>query len=129
VGNVPVVYNPITTHGSLLFHVVHDDLFTTVNHPISSLSFTFYQSLYERAKWFYEPSIECQHDNFYTFKSLWLEPPLSKRHSPSGHVPGSKKLKKEALTHSMTIEQQITTQNHNLKQRIIPHNMKNRNQN
>jgi hypothetical protein len=58
VGNVPVVYNPVTTHISPQFHVVYDEQFTSISRPISIMSDQFFKSLYDKASWTYESPID-----------------------------------------------------------------------
>jgi hypothetical protein len=50
-GNIPVIYNPLTTHISPQFHVVFDDQFTTVPDSALSLPDNFYEKLFHTAKW------------------------------------------------------------------------------
>jgi len=80
-GNVPVIYNPLTTHVSPQFHVVHDNQFTSVLCSSSTLSDEFYQQLYEEAKWLDTPVLASSADNIYTFDAYWSTPPLSKQKS------------------------------------------------
>jgi hypothetical protein len=77
VGNVPVIYNPITTHISPQFHVVFDDSFTTVSTQNAPLSDSFYQSLYDKSQWLYKDNFATTQD-FHTFNSYWSDPPLNK---------------------------------------------------
>ncbi len=50
VGNVPIIYNPVTTHISPQFHVVFDDQFSTAGTKSSDLSNDFYAALHDKAK-------------------------------------------------------------------------------
>jgi len=75
-GNVPIIYNLMTTHVSPQFHIVHDDQFTTVSKPISTMSDAFYQTLYEKATWLYESPIKASLEDMYTFDTYWSGPPL-----------------------------------------------------
>jgi len=59
-GNVPVIYNPITTHVSPQFHVVHDDKFTSALRPMSTLSDNYFEQLYKKAQWLYTPKLMAQ---------------------------------------------------------------------
>ena len=74
--NVPVVYNPLTTHISPQFHVVFDDQFTTVSDSALSLTDNFYERLYQTAKWTYE-------DTFAYASDLHLLQDVSLHHQPS----------------------------------------------
>jgi hypothetical protein len=47
-GNVLFIYNPIATHDTSQFHVIYDDQFTSVSRPISSMTDSFFNTLYEK---------------------------------------------------------------------------------
>jgi len=76
-GNVPVIYNPLTTHISPQFHVVYDDQFTSVTSPPDTFNNTFYQKLYEKANWFYTNTSATNSTDVYTFDTYWIDPPIS----------------------------------------------------
>jgi len=78
-GNVPVIYNPVTTHVSPQFHVVHDDQFTSVLRSASTLFDKFYQQLYDKAKWLHVNEQDSTSDDLYTFDDYWDAPPTSKQ--------------------------------------------------
>jgi hypothetical protein len=51
--NIPLVYNPATSHITLQYHVTYDEGFTSVNttgHPDQE---TIFQQLYEKATWIF----------------------------------------------------------------------------
>mmetsp|Transcript_21733 Transcript_21733/g.31143 ORF Transcript_21733/g.31143 Transcript_21733/m.31143 type:complete len:655 (-) Transcript_21733:1247-3211(-) len=75
-GNVPLIYNPITTHTSPQFHAVFDEGFTTVIGDPSLKTDEFYTALYQRARWDYSDRF-AQIEDLYTFDNFWQEPPLS----------------------------------------------------
>jgi hypothetical protein len=74
--NVPVVYNPRTTHISPQFHVIFDDQFTTVSNSALSLPADFYTKLFNTAKWAYEDNYTDTSD-LYVYDNTHLQPPLS----------------------------------------------------
>jgi len=82
-GNVPVIYNPVTTHVSPQFHVVFDDQFTSVNRSFSPPSEDFYKSLYKKAHWLYSSDMDATLDDYYTFDSYWMDPPISIKKRPT----------------------------------------------
>lgn len=81
-GNVPVLYNPVTTHISPQFHVVFDDQFTSVNRASSPPSEDFYKSLYEKAHWLYSSDMDASLDDYYIFDTYWMDPPISIKKQP-----------------------------------------------
>jgi hypothetical protein len=83
-GNVPVIYNPYTTHITPQFHVVFDEQFTTVNTDASKLSDDFYRNLYEKATWIHDDNYATI-DDLYHFETAWQqEPPLEKNTKSRG---------------------------------------------
>jgi hypothetical protein len=77
-GNVPVIYNPTRTHISPQFHVVHDNKFTWALRLLSTISGSYYETLYNKAKWIYEPSADYEAEEIHMFDTYWSDPPLSK---------------------------------------------------
>jgi hypothetical protein len=77
-GNVPVIYNPSTTHVSPQFHVVFDDQFSTVSSNPSDFSNEFYTKLYNNSTWFYN-DVFTNTDDLHTFETNWIAPPLAKQ--------------------------------------------------
>jgi hypothetical protein len=73
-GNVPVVYNPITTHISPQFHVVFDDQFSSVGWASISLPASFYEKLFATASWEYQTIVPSDPKDLYTFESFWSPP-------------------------------------------------------
>jgi len=53
-GNVPLMYNPLTTHCSPQYHVTFDDSFSTVIGSNAILSDATYAHLYESTDWLYK---------------------------------------------------------------------------
>ncbi len=76
-GNVPVVYNPRTSHISPQFHVVHDDQFTTVTGASSEFTDQFLERLYNNYKWFHNDNFAATTDLHY-LETYWSDPPSSK---------------------------------------------------
>jgi hypothetical protein len=85
-GNVPVIYNPITTHVSPQFHLVFDDQFTSIQRPVATILEAFFHTLFEKAHWEYKSTTDACLEDFYTFDTYWCHPPLSKR---TYHASGS----------------------------------------
>jgi hypothetical protein len=88
-GNIPVVYNLLTTHISPQFHVIFDDQLTTVPDSASSLPDNFYRRLFQTAKWTYE-------DTFVDASILHLLQDVPWHHQPS-FPPQSRKSHHKAL--------------------------------
>ncbi len=65
-GNVPVVYNPLTTHISPQFHVIYDDQISTNNGDPATLTESLFQSLHDKSEWMYTNYLD-QPSNIYTF--------------------------------------------------------------
>jgi hypothetical protein len=78
-GNVPIIYNPLTTHILPQFHVVHDDQFTSVTMSPENLMDNSYLQLYNKAKWMCPEESTPSANDFYTFDSYCFEPPLSNK--------------------------------------------------
>ena len=81
-GNVPVIYNPVTTHISPQYHVVFDDQFTAVGEAAVSVPEDFFSKLFSSALWEYQSTVAPVSEDLYTFDSYWLPPvpsPSSKR--------------------------------------------------
>lgn len=71
-GNVPLVYNPVTTHITLQFHVVYYDQFSTVNASPSDIPNNFYETLYNKARWVHDDKY-ADTDDLYFFDSFWSD--------------------------------------------------------
>jgi hypothetical protein len=95
-GNVPVIYNPLTTHISPQFHIVHDDQFTTVSTDPSTLTDTFFSSLFTKVVWQHNDDYATAEDLHY-FDDYWVTPPLPKNKDTS--------TKKRKHCHQHTSEQ------------------------
>jgi len=87
-GNVPIIYNPITMHVLPQFHIVHDDQFMTVSCPLATMTKEFFQSLYDKATWFYESPAKASLEDLNTFDTYWSGPTLMqhKRHRLKEHL-------------------------------------------
>jgi len=68
--NVPLVYNPKTTHITPQFHIVHDEGFTSIDNTSDTQRDTFFQQLYDTAKWL-DPDDPQQLPFEYHFDSFW----------------------------------------------------------
>jgi hypothetical protein len=106
-GNVPVIYNPVTTHVSPQFHVVHDNQFTSVLRSPSTLSDEFYKKLYEKAQWTHTPILDSTLADLYTFDDYWVAPPISKKKIKLKQTP------KQNTTSNITFKQNLNIA-HNL---------------
>jgi len=73
-GNVPLVFNPITTHVSPQFHVTFDDQFTTISGTSAVLSDADYARLYDSSDWLFKNSFSMI-DDLYLFETFWADPP------------------------------------------------------
>jgi hypothetical protein len=74
-GNVPVIYNPSTTHVSPQFHVVFDDKFSTVSSTPQAINNEFLKTLFKKSQWLFKDDFATQHD-LYTFDTYWSDLPL-----------------------------------------------------
>lgn len=79
-GNVPLVYNPLTTHVSPQYHVTFDDTFSTVSTGRAVLPESVYCRLYESDDWLFNKSYGDDAD-LHLFDSFWTVPPA--KSSPS----------------------------------------------
>jgi hypothetical protein len=59
-GNVPIVYNPITTHISPQFHLVFDDQFMSITRNANGIPETFFQNLFDKASWTYASDMDAE---------------------------------------------------------------------
>jgi len=75
-GNVPLVYNPITTHVSPQYHVTFDDSFSTVQENGPILPEQEYERLYSSDEWLFKNSFSFDTDQ-HLFDSFWMRPPTS----------------------------------------------------
>ena len=67
-GNVPLIYNPTTTHISPQFHVTYDEFFQTVTPSTKPLNDILDQLFGTSAEWSYKDPYT---DEPYTFATLW----------------------------------------------------------
>jgi hypothetical protein len=107
-GNVPVIYNPLTTHITPQFHSVFDDKFSTVTGSPSNLNDQLFANLYNNATWLHKDEY-AEPAEMHFFDTYWSNPPLMKDKSKS-------RKKKAKHSHS----QLGTTQNKPQTHRIPP---------
>ncbi len=74
--NVPLIYNPATTHVFPQFHVVHDEAFTSLTHLATDTMNELRDKLYKKTLWSH-PSKHPDSTESYHFDSFWDDPPLS----------------------------------------------------
>jgi hypothetical protein len=86
-GNVPLVYNPSTSHVSTQYHITFDDTFSTVSGGRAVLPDSVYCRLFESADWLFDSSYGPV-DDLHLFDSFWSDPPAIKRQSKTPLVPG-----------------------------------------
>lgn len=79
-GNVPVIYNPQTTHITPQFHVVFDDQFSTVTRNNNQLTDNHFAEVYHNSSWLHKDE-DADIDDLHLFDTYWSNPPMSK--SPS----------------------------------------------
>jgi hypothetical protein len=73
-GNVPLIYNPATTHVTPQYHLMFDDQFTTVTGVTAKLSDADYARLYQSTEWLHPNAFQDVADLYY-FESFWSAPP------------------------------------------------------
>jgi hypothetical protein len=73
-GNVPLIYNPLTTHVSPQYHLTFDDQFTTVTGTMATLPDAEYERLYNSTDWLF-PHAFGTTDDLHLFDTYWAEPP------------------------------------------------------
>jgi hypothetical protein len=86
--NIPLVYNPTTTHISPQFHVVYDESFTSITSLPSPLADDLMNKLFEKAFWSHDTGT-ANTVNTHDFATFWV-PPNSpnnkrKRHQEDAH--------------------------------------------
>jgi hypothetical protein len=86
-GNVPLVYNPSTSHVSPQYHITFDDTFSTVCGSRAVLPDSVYCRLFDSTDWMFDSSYGPV-DDLHLFDSFWSDPPAIKRHSKTPLVPG-----------------------------------------
>jgi len=87
--NVPVIYNPVTTHILPQYHVVFDDQSTRVGKSAASIPDEFFSKLFSSALWEYQSEIAPTTDDLYTFDTYWLPPVTSSSKRPRSNVQSS----------------------------------------
>jgi hypothetical protein len=70
--NVPLIYNPATTHITPQFHVVYDEGFTSVTSIPSHMEDTLVQRLLEKTYWTYDHRNDNSVDT-YDFPTFWSQ--------------------------------------------------------
>jgi hypothetical protein len=68
--NVPLIYNPLTTHITPQFHIVHDEGFTSIDTPHSPSHEAYLQELYNTAPWLIPISKDALSDTYH-FDTFW----------------------------------------------------------
>jgi len=72
--NVPLIYNPSTTHVTPQFHVVHDEGFTSLTHLPTANHEHMMDQLFQKAAWIHPG--KCDSDSeFHYFDSFWDDSP------------------------------------------------------
>jgi hypothetical protein len=79
-GNVPVIYNPQTTHITPQFHVVFDDQFSTVTCNPSTFTVHYMEALYNKSSWIHKDNYADTED-MHLFETFWSAPPSQKERS------------------------------------------------
>jgi transposase InsO family protein len=72
--NVPLIYNPSTTHVTPQFHVVHDEGFTSLTHLPNADHEHMMDQLFQKAVWMH-PGKGDSDSEFHYFDSFWDDPP------------------------------------------------------
>lgn len=83
VSNIPLIYNPTTTHIFPQFHVTYDEGFTSVLNQDPSNTDLILSKLYAKATWYHQsidPSTE------YHFNTFWTQPTHLSSGSKRSHV-------------------------------------------
>jgi hypothetical protein len=70
--NVPLIYNPATTHISPQFHVVYDEGFTSITSIPSHMEDNLMRKLFEKAYWTYDHANNNSADT-YDFHTFWSQ--------------------------------------------------------
>jgi len=73
--NVPLIYNPSTTHVTPQFHVAYDEGFTSVTHLSNSELSKVIDKIFDRASWM-KIGQDDKADDYYYFDSFWEGPPV-----------------------------------------------------
>jgi hypothetical protein len=87
-GNVPLIYNPATTHVTPQYHLTFDDQCTTVTGATAKLSDADYARLYQSTEWLH-PNVFRDVADLYYFESFWSNPPSL--HKPDRNKYGARK--------------------------------------
>jgi hypothetical protein len=82
-GNVPLIYNPLTTHISPQYHVTFDDQFSTVTGTTATLTEEDYDRLYNTTEWLYPDKFGNPVD-LHLFELYWSDPPPVRASPTSG---------------------------------------------
>jgi hypothetical protein len=72
-GNIPLVYNPLTTHVSPQYHLTFDNQFTTVTGSMALLPEKEAECLYKSSDWIF-PYAFGDVDDLYLFQDFWTDP-------------------------------------------------------
>jgi hypothetical protein len=97
-GNVPVIYNPQTTHITPQFHVVFDDQFSTVTGNPSTFTAHDMEALYNKSSWMHKDNY-AETEDMHLFETFWSTPPTQKERP-------NKNMKRKSLDtqHSTTMK-------------------------
>lgn len=74
--NIPLIYNPQTTHVSLQYHIVFDEDFTSITAAANKTHDKFFEDIYNNASWVHESPYSASAEEYY-FDSFWMDPPLA----------------------------------------------------
>jgi hypothetical protein len=81
-GNVPLVYNPSTTHAIPQYHLTFDDSFSTITGTTATLPDSEFQRLYVSNDWLFKHSFGTSDDTHF-FQDYWMDPPIVRQPTPS----------------------------------------------
>jgi hypothetical protein len=103
-GNVPVIYNPQTTHITPQFHVIFDDQFSTVSTNSSELTTEHFEDLYNKSTWLHKDDF-AETEDLHLFETYWATPPISKQVLPRGN--------KRKKTQQLSLQSTMRNNRHN----------------
>jgi hypothetical protein len=73
-GNVPLVYNPTSTHVTPQYHIVFNEGFTSTNHSTSDVSAVNLKDLHDSVTWLHSVDTNGEDQSTYYFDSFWMDP-------------------------------------------------------
>jgi hypothetical protein len=84
-GNVPLVYNPDSTHVTPQYHIVFDEGFTSVhNNPYDNTNVNL-QRLHDNVTWIHSENTQEDNNSIYYFDSFWMDPPIQRPKPKRAH--------------------------------------------